>query len=196
MAQHLEPLLPDHHYHIYNHANGNDNLFKVEANYYFFIEKYVKYILPIADTFAYCLLPNHFHFFIRIHSNSPVFENSEDISEYCSQQFSNLFNGYTQAYNKRYERKGSLFIPRFRRKSVNTPDYFIQLIKYIHLNPVHHGFVMQPDDWKFSSYHSYLFNKTSKVNYKEGLEWFGDRNNFMNVHQTAISEKFILDMEL
>ena len=62
----MQPLQPDTSYHIFNHANGFENIFRHEANYYFFLEKYWKYISPIAETYAYCLMPNHFHLVVRI----------------------------------------------------------------------------------------------------------------------------------
>ena len=62
----MEPLLPDYFYHIYNHANGDDNLFREQENYRFFLQQYAKYINPIADTYAYCLMPNHFHLLVKI----------------------------------------------------------------------------------------------------------------------------------
>ena len=66
MKNYLPPLEADNYYHIYNHAVGQDNLFKKDENYNFFLKKYANYINPIADTFAYCLMPNHFHFLVRI----------------------------------------------------------------------------------------------------------------------------------
>ncbi len=62
------PLLPENYYHIYNHANGSDNLFLNSENYRYFLQRYATFINPIADTFAYCLMPNHIHFLIRIKS--------------------------------------------------------------------------------------------------------------------------------
>jgi hypothetical protein len=59
-------LIPETTYHIYNRANGNGKLFLSPENYRYFLEKYILYISPIADTFCYCLMPNHFHFLIRI----------------------------------------------------------------------------------------------------------------------------------
>ena len=60
------PLLPNKLYHIHNHATHNCNLFRSDENYDFFIEKYNFYINNIADTFAYCLMPNHFHLLVKI----------------------------------------------------------------------------------------------------------------------------------
>jgi len=62
------PLEPDNFYHIYNHAVSKENIFRSEENFDFFLKKYHKYISPIADTFAYCLMPNHFHFAVKIKS--------------------------------------------------------------------------------------------------------------------------------
>ena len=200
MPQPLPPLEPSSYYHIYNHANGNDALFKSDENYYYFLEKYSLHIDPFVNTFAYCLMPNHFHFFIQVNEQSA--QTSEvlktDIPKEIdlSKLFSNYFNSYTKAYNERYDRKGSLFNHRFKRKKVETTDYFIQLIKYIHLNPVHHGFVKHPSDWKFSSYHSFLDNKKTKIKRNEVLKWFDGTDNFRDLHQLPLNEKFILEMDV
>ena len=59
-----EPLLPGQYYHIFNHAVGDENLFRQAANYLYFLERYGHYIFPIARTYAYCLMPNHFHILV------------------------------------------------------------------------------------------------------------------------------------
>jgi hypothetical protein len=53
-------------YHIYNRGNNGETIFLEERNYAYFIKLYEKYIVPIADSFAYCLLGNHFHILLRI----------------------------------------------------------------------------------------------------------------------------------
>lgn len=57
----MEALETGQYYHIYNHANGDDNLFREAKNYPFFLQKYHQHISPIAETIAWCLMPNHFH---------------------------------------------------------------------------------------------------------------------------------------
>jgi REP element-mobilizing transposase RayT len=61
-------------YHIFNHANGFENVFRDDENYRYFLEKYEVYIVPIAETYAYCLLPNHFHLVIRIRKREVIEE--------------------------------------------------------------------------------------------------------------------------
>lgn len=62
----MEPLEYGNYYHIYNHAAGNRDLFYEPANYQYFLGLYDKYILPIADTYAWVLMKNHFHLLVRM----------------------------------------------------------------------------------------------------------------------------------
>jgi len=66
MSQKPVPLLPERMHHIWTHANGSEDLFRSEENYRYFLKRYRKYIHPVADTFAYCLMPNHLHFMVRM----------------------------------------------------------------------------------------------------------------------------------
>jgi len=137
-------LEADKYYHIYNSAVGSDNLFKTNENYYFFLQKYKEYISPVADTFAYCLMPNHFHFAVRIKSknNFQLSEslklsessNDKELSKLISKQFAKFFSSYTQSFNKQQNRRGGLFEHKFNRKQITTNAYFKNLIHYIHYN--------------------------------------------------------------
>ena len=71
-----------------------------------------------------------------------------------SWQFGTLFNSYTRAYNRTYHRSGSLFEGHFKRKEVTSLPYLLNLIAYIHRNPVHHGLVKKTEDWPYSSWHA------------------------------------------
>ena len=56
------PLEYGQYYHIYNRGNNGENLFFEERNYPYFLKLYAHHILPVADTYAYCLLRNHFQY--------------------------------------------------------------------------------------------------------------------------------------
>ena len=60
------PLLFDTYYHIYNRGTNRENIFIEERNYQHFLKLYGHYITPVAETFAYCLLRNHFHVLVKI----------------------------------------------------------------------------------------------------------------------------------
>lgn len=53
------------YYHVVNHAVGNENLFRNDENYLFFLRKYAMYMPSVCDTIAYCLMPNHIQFLLR-----------------------------------------------------------------------------------------------------------------------------------
>lgn len=203
----MEPLLTEAYYHIYNHANGNELLFVEAENYRYFLQQYQKYISPVADTLAYCLMPNHFHLLVQIKSIEKIGVQNENqsvrkkydekvtpaekdnfISKQVSKQFANLFSSYTQAFNRRYQRKGSLFIKNFKRKRIEDDDYYTQLILYIHFNPVKDGFVQEPGDWKFSSYNAILSEANSLVNRKQVLDWFDGTENFSFCHSEYLTQ--------
>jgi REP element-mobilizing transposase RayT len=65
MSQEIIPLISGHYYHIYNRGNNGENLFVEERNYPYFLQLYARHIFPIADTYAYCLMKNHFHLLVR-----------------------------------------------------------------------------------------------------------------------------------
>jgi REP element-mobilizing transposase RayT len=189
------------YYHLYNHANSNENLFKSDNNYTYFLSKFNQYISPIADTYAYCLMPNHFHFLVKIKDEAIISNLSyeypslnpqgfKNLEGFISQQFSNFFNAYTKAFNKMYDRKGALFLHNFKRKEVNHETYFAKLIHYIHANPVHHGFTTQIEAWQFSSYQSYISEKKTKIKQEEALTWFGGLEAFKKAHKEPIDRKF------
>ncbi len=197
------PFLPDTYYHLYNHANGDENLFRTEDNYLYFLHKYSQYLSPILDTYSYCLMPNHFHFLVYIKSegelieffknntkNSLDFENlytvSDIVNKRVNQQFSNFLNAYAKAYNKMFARKGAVFRTNIKRKPVNNINYFTKLIHYIHSNPVHHGFVDNINDWRFSSYQTLCSTKDTKIERNKVLTWFGGERLFREFHQQPI----------
>ncbi len=60
-AIYTQPLQSGYTYHILNQGNNGEDIFKEERNYDYFLKKYKEFISPIADTYAWCLMPNHFH---------------------------------------------------------------------------------------------------------------------------------------
>ncbi len=175
---------PEGYYHLFNHAVGNENLFRNNANYQYFLIKFGQYISPLCKVYAYCLMPNHFHFLIQV-KNEAIIEQfystkfptattpSKDYSKIVMQQFSNMLNGYAQAYNKMFGRKGALFIDYLRRKQVTDDAYFIRLVHYIHNNPVHHHFCSSMEDWTYSSHQTMLSEKSTNIERESVLAWYG-----------------------
>lgn len=189
--QEIIPLEPGKFYHIYNRGINGENLFKEERNYDYFLEKYSKYISPVVDTYAYCLLRNHFHILVRIKDFGNPKENLKELMEKqkweqypnISKQFSHFFNSYAQSINAANNRTGGLFETSFKRKLVHNDFYFSRAILYIHANPQKHGFIKDYRDYPYSSYWSHLSKKNTKLKREEVLEWFGNEEEYVKFHK-------------
>ncbi len=201
-------LSPGCYYHIYNRGVDGQDIFIEERNYAYFLTLFTRHVHPIVDTYAYCLLKNHFHLFVRIKSPEDVelgkyisdfdanptqklstesSSNSGKISENFrvfnpSNQFSKLFNAYAKSINKAYGRTGSLFQHPFQRVIVKDDRQFWNVIRYIHQNPQKHGFVKDFRRWKYSSYQVIPSSRTTMIDRDMVLSYFGGVENFIRTH--------------
>ncbi|HMU10162.1 MAG TPA: hypothetical protein PKC54_09160 [Ferruginibacter sp.] len=191
------PLLADKMYHITGRAIGNEKLFLHNENYRFFLQRFEKYISPVADTFAWALLPNHFHFLIRIKPYPLLLEHYRKIKPHGKEEedwqpgfvmkrFGNLLNSYVKSFNKVNNRRGALFIDYMRRLEVVTDAHYTATIFYIHKNPVHHGCCKKIADWKWSSYKTILSEAPTKIERQSILDWFGGTEKFIEYHSQPV----------
>ena len=209
----IEPIEYGRYYHIYNRGINGTDLFITDDNYSWFFELYNKHVDLIADTYAWCLMKNHFHFLVHIKDEGDIqpfkplsglktaerVTDSHTPSEVSnpdgglvegkerkpkpSNQFSHLFNSYAQAFNKENNRSGSLFEKPFKRKLIESEDYLKRLVYYIHHNSVHHGFTDTIVEYPWSSYHSIIKPHNTKLMHEEVIDWFDDVENFKFYHQ-------------
>ncbi|TCD27742.1 transposase [Pedobacter psychrodurus] len=159
-------------YHIYNRGNNKGKIFFEDENYIFFLKQFKNYVLPSVDVLAYCLMPNHFHFFIRI-KDRLNFEKG----------IKNMLISYTKAINQSYNRVGGLWQGRYKSKKVDSETYYTRIITYIHQNPLTSGLVKKMEDYKYSSFSSYLSDEPSSICKSEVLELFGGLAGFITDHR-------------
>ncbi len=182
------------YYHIYNRGNNSEVLFKHKKYYTEFLELYKKYIVPVADTLAYCLMSNHFHLLIRVKTESEIrtfnelgmFMNKANNNPLKkptpSNMFKHLFLTYAKKINTAYIRTGSLFEHPFERRMIDSENYLRDCIVYIHNNPVKDGFADSPGDYKWSSFNAIISDKPTLIERAFVLELFGGIENFMGFH--------------
>lgn len=211
------PLLFDTYYHIYNRGTNGENIFIQERNYEYFLKLHEKHVSPVADTFAYCMLRNHFHIAVRIKSEEEILEtlkvssaNQKHIKQdnpassdegqsrkplgstvpenYASQKFSNFFNAYAKSINTAYSRTGSLFEHPFGRVPITNDRQFWTVIAYIHQNPQKHKFVDDFRDWKYSSYGIMLSTKHTIVKRDKVIKWFGNKDDYLSLHKDWVTD--------
>jgi putative transposase len=201
---------PNSFYHLYNHAISNERLFLCDDNFRYFLEKYFIYTQPFAHTFAYCLMPNHFHVLIRIKDENDLWNNlffdSMDslaqksdfntiLHQKISKQLSNFFNAYAKAFNKMYNRDGKLFRNSMQYKEIDNISYLKNLIHYIHLNPVMHCFVKYAEEWTFSSFNTFVDNCRNINADKHILTLFSDHEDYKRFHKQFVDKKLIAELE-
>jgi putative transposase len=194
--QKFEPLTYGSFFHIYNRGINSCNIFAESENYEFFLHQYDKKISPVAETYAWALMKNHFHFLVRL-------KEKNDIPEFIylpnpdgalspvrvgtpAQQFSKLFNSYAQAINKRCNRHGGLFERPFKRKKIDNLVWLKRVILYIHNNPVHHGFCEHPLEYPWTSYLSCISVKPTKLQREKVIGWFDEKATFITRHNEKI----------
>jgi len=179
-----ELLIPGKYYHIYNRGINGEDLFKDDKNYPYFLQLYEKHISPVAETYAWCLLKNHFHLLVQIrehaHDTGKNYNGETGSHQNPSKAFSNLFNAYAKAINKAYNRTGGLFETPFRRIRIDNEGYFRYMVYYIHHNPVKHGFCESLVEYPWSSYLSVITVGTGN---KKVVGWFNGLNEFIRFHQ-------------
>ncbi len=189
-------LLPLQYHHCVNHAIADTPLFRERENYRFFLERYKKYIMPITTMYAYCLMPNHFHFLIQVRPENhiqahykklkpkkPVDWTTFDYHKFISQQFSNFFNSYAKSYNKRYERRSALFEDYFKRPLIIDEPHFLNTLRYIHYNPILHGFTDNLETWEHTSYAAFLDSSKEGYYKKEVFKLLDGKEGFIRFHE-------------
>jgi len=200
------PLLPGEFYHLFNRANTQgEKLFPQERNYRYFLQKWAEYLGDSMDVLAYCLIPNHFHFLVRMkddnqRDNTPAGgvipsaarDNTPSRGVIpIPESFRRLFITYTQAINKQEQRRGSLFQEHPKRLKIESDSHLLGLIRYIHNNPVHHGLVSNLEHWHYSSYHAILTQTPTRVSREYVLDLFGGKTAFVAFHQQITEVKEI-----
>jgi len=186
-------LEPDCFYHIFNKGNNKENLFIEDENYLHFLKLIKNHLLSIAEIYCYCLMKNHFHLVLKIKSKEEI-EKIISVDK-IHQPFSNLFNAYTKAINKKYNREGSLFKVRFKRERIESEEYLRNVIVYVHLNPIKHKFQENYIDYKYSSYNSILSDKPTLLLRNDVLELFGGKENYIYHHKEIFLKGNFEDFE-
>jgi putative transposase len=199
-------------YHVFNRTNNKELLFLKDENRRFFLKQYEKYITPVADTFCWCLLPNHFHFLIRLKpieevrnqlvsrvanllkvGNSGYLSKTENrflkeeisLGELVEFYFKSFFQSYSLAFNKVNKRKGNLFYKPFKRVLVVEENHFTRAVIYIHTNPLKHNISNDFAAYQWSSWNSLMHNKPTWLCKQELLDWFGGMKQFIAIHNGA-----------
>ena len=152
-------------YHIMLRGINQQVIFENEEDYFKFIETLKDYkAVSEYKIFAYCLMSNHIHILIKVEK--------EDLDLIIKR----IAGSYVYWYNWKYYRKGHLFQDRFKSEAVEDDSYFLTVLRYIHQNPVKASVVKKIDQYKFSSYNSYITNDNCIVDTEFALSMLSTKS--------------------
>lgn len=135
-------------YHVILRGNAGQAVFIDDADRY-------RYFLLLQEAtarfacriHAFCCMSNHIHIAIQVDA-FPL-----------SRIMQNISLRYTTWINKKYRRSGHVFQGRYKAILIDADSYLLELVRYIHLNPVRAGMVSEPTDYPWSGHHSYIGNE-------------------------------------
>jgi putative transposase len=141
MARPLRIEFPGALYHVTSRGDNKCTIFTNRLDRNRFLSIYSEICARLQwITYAWCLMGNHFHLVVE----TPEPNLSEGMR---------VLNGtYTQYVNHAHGRTGHLFQGRFHSILVDRNTYFLEVIRYVVLNPVRAGLVASPQEWPWSSY--------------------------------------------
>ena len=147
MSRPLRLEYPGAWYHVMNRGRRSEKIFFTDTDRETFLN-----VLREASglwnmrVFAYCLMPNHYHLLVQTpHGN-------------LSRCMRHVNGVYTQRFNRRNEKEGQLFRGRYKAVLVDDDIYLLEVLRYIHRNPLKAGIVKSLEDYPWSSHKGYLSN--------------------------------------
>ncbi|MDO4961545.1 MAG: transposase [Eubacteriales bacterium] len=144
--------------HVMARGVRRTNIFREAMDYRYFLKLLKKFCKQCnIEVICWCLMTNHFHLLIK----------TNDI--HVGNMVRSVLSAYAKYFNKKYGFEGHLFDKRFTSCLVEKTSYFLEVSRYIHLNPVKAGLVKNPIDYKYSSYGLYVNEKHDDFTVRDRL---------------------------
>ncbi|MBI1807455.1 MAG: transposase [Ignavibacteria bacterium] len=154
--------IPNQYYHVYNRGAHKSPIYFSDDNYRYCINLLHKYSKRYrVNIGAFCLMPNHYHLIVRHEENGSI-----------ARFLQTTFNAYTQALNKQRSLSGTLFEGRAKGIPVDSDQYLLQLVRYLHLNPVVARLVKRAEDWAYSDCADWIKTDFASQDGNELRSWY------------------------
>ena len=112
----------------------------------------------LVEIVCYCIMPTHMHFVLKQLKDNGI-----------SIFMNNISNSYSRYFNILHDRKGPLWVNRFKNILIQSDEQLLHLSRYIHINPTTAYLVNKPEDWEYSSYNEYINDNFEKICDYDGL---------------------------
>lgn len=146
MPRHPRIDLPDCYYHVFCRGNNRQDVFLDDNDRRALAEELSRTVARnMIDVIAFAFLTNHFHLILRTTASAPL-----------RQVMQSLMTRYSKRFNLQHGRRGHLFQNCYRSILCDKDNYLLELVRYVHLNPVNAGLADSPAAWHWSSHRTYL----------------------------------------
>jgi len=156
MARQARKISPTGYYHVLLRGNNREKIFIHKDLKSYFMELLIsvkkEFHVEIA---AYCIMDNHIHIVISGKIN--------DLSEAMKR----INIKYAVKFNKEANRIGHVFQDRYKSEAISNDTYLLQVIRYVHNNPVKAKIVKSPEKYPWSSCREFFGYKPKAVNQKQ-----------------------------
>ena len=170
MARRPRLFAPGLLYHVIVRGNQRRKTFYDDQDYRAYLDRLARYRQRYGYTIhAFCLMPNHVHLLVESGS-SPLGKFMQGLQQ-----------SYSQYFNLRHRKVGHVFQGRYQAIVCQKDDYLLELLRYIHLNPVRAGLSKDPKDYPYTGHHAYLQGKpTEIIDPRKILTMVGGRTGYRN----------------
>ncbi|HHX87295.1 MAG TPA: transposase, partial [Firmicutes bacterium] len=134
------------YYHVMMRGNNKENIFLKDNHKRYFLdclkEQHEEGLIDIA---AYCIMDNHAHIVAK---SEPLINLSKAAKK--------INTKYAMGYNYRHDRTGHVFQSRYKSEIIYDDPYLLNVIRYVHINPIKAGVVREPGNYRWSSFNDYI----------------------------------------
>jgi len=139
-------------YHVIVRGNQRQKTFLSDQDYRAYLDRLAKYRERYGySVHACCLMPNHVHLLLES-SDQPL-----------AKLMQGLQQSYSQYFNMSHSKVGHVFQGRYKAIICAQDEYLLELVRYIHLNPVRAGMVKAPDRYRYSGHQAYVESKAGDI---------------------------------
>ncbi len=177
---------PTNYYHIMLRGNNRENIFSKDEQKRLFLDCLKKQEEEqLIEVAAYCLMDNHVHIVIKAELNN------------LAKAIKGINIKYAMSFNLQQNRIGHVFQDRYRSEIITDDKYLLQVIRYVHNNPVKAKIVKSPEEYVWSSYTEYI-NENVLIKYQQKkfiLGYFSDnQDQFAEFHRQKDDNEY-MDMK-
>jgi len=158
MARRARTWFPGAKYHLTSRGIRKQELFYDDDDRH----EYLALLLETKDRYefhlhTYCLMSNHIHLQLETSQTPP------------GHIIKHLHSKYAKYFNKKYEFSGHVFEKRYFHDLIDSPEHELDLSRYIHRNPLTAGIIDALENYRWSSYRSYILDEPNPLITKEQI---------------------------